>query len=129
MSCKGPAITNNTVKLLKYIHRHQNCTFSDLQRKFKDLDFMELVNLCLTEYMICTKPDNRMTVFRDGNFSVGENDRFWVSPKTEQFLQERRRAWLQWVIPTAISGVALILSILAFIMSLMPKVTEVRILP
>lgn len=70
-----------------------------------------------------------MTVFLDGNFSINENDRFWASLKTEQFLQERRRAWLQWVIPTAISGIALILSILAFIMSLMPKVTEVRILP
>jgi len=124
-----PVITRYTVKLLKFILKHQNCAFKTLQSKFKNLDYMELVVLCLTGYLVCTKPGGVNTDFRNGKISVAPEDTFWASPKTEQFLEERfQRRW-QWVIPTTISALALILSIIAFIMSLSPQVTEVRIIP
>lgn len=122
-------ITNSTVKLLKFICRHENCTFSEIKAAFPKIDSMELVNLGLTDYLLCTKPGKIPTQFKDGNFSVSDADRFWASPKAEQLLQDRRRAWLQWVIPNVISGLALILSILTFLLSQVPQVTEVRILP
>ena len=122
-------MTNATAKQLRFIQKHQNCTFEEIQARFQNIDFMDLVNLCLTGYLVCTKPGNKPTIFADGSFFIGPKDRFWSSPKAEQFLENRLRGWLQWVIPTTISGVALILSIITLWLSQMPQVTTVRILP
>lgn len=112
-------ITNSTVKLLKFIVRHENCTFSDIRSKFGDkVDEMDLVNLGLTGYVLCTRPGRLPTQFENGDFSVGPKDMFWASPKAVQLIENRRRAWLQWVIPNVISGLALILSIITALLSL-----------
>lgn len=124
-----PVITNSTAKVLKFIRKHQNCSFETLAQRFNGLDHMELVNLALTGYLLCTRPGELPTNFMDGNFSVPGGALLWVAPKAESFLEERRRGWLQWVIPTCISGLALIISTLAFVMSLLPRVTQVQILP
>lgn len=122
-------MTKKTATLLRYITKHQSCTFESLQNKFPGIDEMELVNLCLTEYLVCKKPGRLPTDFSRGPWEVQPPDTFWASPKAEEFLENRRRSWLQWVIPTCISAVALIVSAVALIVSLLPKVTEVRLLP
>lgn len=122
-------IINSTVKVLKFIRKHQNCNFATLKQRFSGLDDMDLVNLALTGYLLCTRQKQRPTDFRDGDFSVPDDALFWASPKVDQLIEERRRGWLQWVIPTCISGLALIISTLAFVMSLLPQVTQVQILP
>lgn len=100
MNTKQPVITKSTVKLLKFIMKHPSITFEELQLKFKEIDFMELVLLCLTDYLVCTKPGNLPTNFSDGRFVVAPTDEFWASPKTEQLLEERfQRRW-QWIVPT-----------------------------
>ncbi len=54
-------------------------------------------------------------------FEVAPEDKFWASPKAEALLEERfQRKW-QWIIPTTISALALIVSTLAFILSIMRK--------
>ena len=122
-------VTNSTTNLLKFVHRHDNCTFAEIKAKFPKVDSMELVNLSLTNYLLCTRPGELPTQFQDGNFSVPDNAEFWATPYTIQFLESRRREWLQWVIPNAIAGVALILSIITVLLTQVPQVTEVRILP
>ena len=125
----GFPITNKIMKVLKFIHAHENCTFSEIAAKFQNIDFMDLVNLSLTGYLLCTRPGEVPTQFQDGNFSVPPGSKFWATPVTTELIERRRREWLQWVIPNAISGVALILSIIALLLSQAPQVTEVRILP
>lgn len=125
----GFPITNKTMKVLKFIHAHENCTFSEIEAKFQGIDFMELVNLSLTGYLLCTRPGELPTQFQDGNFSVPPDARFWPTPVTTELIERRRREWLQWVIPNVIAGVALILSIITLLLSQAPQVTEVRILP
>lgn len=51
-----PVITNSTAKVLKFIRKHQNCSFETLAQRFNGLDHMELVNLALTGYLLCTRP-------------------------------------------------------------------------
>ena len=122
-------MTKQIAKMLSFIRKHPNSTFETIQKKFKKIDFMDLVNLSLTGYLVCTRENNTCTNFSDGNFKVDALDRFWASPKTDQYLEERfQRRW-QWIVPTVISGLALIMSIIAFIVSLLPAVTEVRIVP
>lgn len=122
-------ITQNTVKVLRFISKHQNCNFGQLKSVFGDLDEMELVNLCLTEYLICSKPGRLPTNFSRGSFEVSPEDSFWATPKTIEFLENRFQTWLQWVIPVCVSGIAVIISAIALIVSLLPRVTEVRLIP
>ena len=42
-------VTNSTTNLLKFVHRHDNCTFAEIKAKFPKVDSMELVNLSLTK--------------------------------------------------------------------------------
>ena len=66
-------VTNSTTNLLKFVHRHDNCTFAEIKAKFPKVDSMELVNLSLTNYLLCTRPGELPTQFQDGNFSVPDN--------------------------------------------------------
>lgn len=122
-------ITNGTIKILKFINRNENCTFAEIKAKFPKVDFMELVNLSLTSYLLCTRPGEKPTQFQDGVFSVPDNAKFWATPHTTKLLEDRRREWLQWVIPNVIAGIALVISIITFLLTQVTQVTEVRILP
>lgn len=122
-------ITNETIKLLKFICRNKNCTFAEIKNKFPNIDCMELVNLSLTNYLLCTRPNELPTQFQDGNFSVPDAAAFWATPHTTKLLEDRRREWLQWVIPNVIAGIALILSLITILLTQAPQVTEVKILP
>lgn len=111
-------ITHKTERLLRYILRHQNISFGALCEKFPELDYMDLVLLCVGEYLVCQKQNGRPTMFANEPFTVESKDTFWASPKAEQFIEERfQRRW-QWFIPTTISALALIVSTLAFIWSI-----------
>lgn len=110
-------VTNKTVKLLKFIHKNEQCTLTDIKVKFPQLDFMDLVNLGLVNYLVCTRPGEIPTQFKDGNFFIPDNATFWATPHTTKFLEDRRRAWLQWVIPNIISGIALILSTITILLT------------
>lgn len=122
-------ITNSTIKILKFINQHENCTFAEIKAKFPKVDFMELVNLSLTNYLLCTRPGELPTQFQNGEFSIPDDAKFWATPQTTKLLEDRRREWLQWVIPNVIAGIALILSIITLLLTQVPQVTEVRILP
>lgn len=114
-------MTNKTVKVLRYILRHQKISFGELCEKFPELDYMDLVLLCVGEYLVCQKRNGRPTIFVGEPFTVDPQDTFWASPKTEQFLEERLQRRWQWFIPTTISAISLIVSTLAFICSLLQK--------
>lgn len=122
-------IMNSTIKILKFINRHENCTFAKIKSEFPDIDSMELVNLALTNYLLCTRPGELPTQFQNGNFSIPDNAKFWATPHTTKLLEDRRREWLQWVIPNVIAGIALILSIITLLLTQVPQVIEVQILP
>ena len=61
-------VTNSTIKILKFIDRHENCTFAEIKAKFSSVDFMDLVNLALTNYLLCTRPGNYRRSSRTGTF-------------------------------------------------------------
>lgn len=120
-----------TIKLLRYIKNHPKNTLQELHEKFGDTaDSMSLINLCMTDYLVCTHPDGSFTVFKDrSEWTTYAEDNFWISPKGKKILDDLfDRTW-QWLIPTSISALALVLSIAAFIYSILPGITEVRIVP
>lgn len=122
-------VTNRSEKILKHVLKNPNISFSELQKKFDSLDYMELVLLCSGKYLVCTKPGNRHTMFIGEPFQVDPEDTFWASPKAEEFIEEQSQKKWRWIIPTGISVFAFILSLAAFIVSLLPQVISVRIIP
>lgn len=112
---KNPSVymTRNTIKMLRYIRWHKNAIEQDIRKHFGD-DFCNsvLINLCLTDYLIAIKPDGTYTNFKDGKCTTAYNYKYWVTPKGQEFLDNRFDRLWQWAIPTLISVAALIASLL-----------------
>lgn len=104
-----------TRKILRYIRWHPNNTLSKMRAKFggSDVD-MTLINLCITDYLVCKHPDGKLTAFKDvSEWTTFGEDNFWISPKGKKVLEDHfDRTW-QWAIPTIISVSALIISIIS----------------
>ena len=103
-----------TRKLLRYIKWHPKKTFNHIQQKFTDKGIgMLLINMCMDDYLICTRSDGTHTNFKNDSpwHSVGD-DVFWVTPKGNKLLEDRFDRLWQWSIPTIISVAALIVSCL-----------------
>lgn len=112
---KIPAIYMNrkTVRMLWYIRLHKSCTEEEILKNFGDASgSYPLINLCLTDYLLAIRPDNSYTNFQDGNFVTSCNYRYWLTPKGEEFLDNRFDRLWQWAIPTVISVIALLVSVL-----------------
>ncbi|MCI8525757.1 MAG: hypothetical protein HFF17_07520 [Oscillospiraceae bacterium] len=104
-----------TRKILRYIKRHPSKTLKELQEKFGDAaDSMTMINLCISDYLVCTHPDGTMTAFKSmQEWKTYAEDKFWVSPKGKKLLEDRFDRLWQWCIPTLISIAALIVSIMS----------------
>ena len=112
---KNPSVymTRKIVRLLWYIRLHKDCTEEQLLQKFGyDSGSYILINLCLTDYLLAIRPDNSYTNFKDGNFVTAYNYRYWLTPKGEEYLDNRFDRLWQWSIPTLISVAALVVSAL-----------------
>lgn len=104
-----------TRKILRYIRWHPNNTLSQMRSKFggSDVD-MTLINLCITDYLVCKHPDGSLSSFKNqSQWNAHGGDNFWISPKGKKVLEDRFDRMWQWAIPTIISVSALIISIIS----------------
>ena len=107
-------LNHQTLRLLRYIRHHQNCTQKEIKNKFgEEAANYQLINLCKAGYLVATMPDGSYTMFLDGNMYLSYDFTFWASPKAEQVLDDRFDRLWQWCIPTTISVIALIVSALS----------------
>lgn len=107
-------LNHQTIRLLRYIRHHKDCTQKDIENKFgEDTASYQLIDLCKARYLVATRPDGSYTMFQDGNMYLSPDFTFWASPKAEQVLDERFDRLWQWCIPTIISVAALIVSLLS----------------
>lgn len=107
-------LTRQTIRLLRYIRHHKDCTQQDIAQKFgSDAGGYQLINLCKAGYLVATRPDGSYTMFQDGDLHLSYDFTFWATPKTEKVLDDRFDRLWQWCIPTTISVIALIVSALS----------------
>lgn len=117
---------HKSIKILRYIRWHRANTEYKIQKKFgENANSLFLVNLCKAGYLVAIRPDGRYTDFRDGTLKTASDFSYWVSPKGEKLLDDRFDRMWQWAIPTAISIVALAISVLS---ALFPGVIKVILL-
>lgn len=104
-----------TIRILRYIRWHRNSSIYKIQKKFgEDADTKLLINMCIASYLVCIRPDGSYTTFSDSESHVIEStETFWVTPKGRKILDDRFDRFWQWSIPTVISVVALVVSILS----------------
>lgn len=108
-------LDKDVMKLLKYIKRHPNNTLKELQERFGDVaDSLDLINLCMSDYLVCKHPDGSCTMFKDpSTWKTFADDNFWITPKGKYVLNEHYEKLLQWAIPVIISTIALVVSVLS----------------
>lgn len=103
-----------TRKILRYIKWHPKAALQDIHNKLgKDID-MQLINLCQSDYVACTRADGSFTSFKtDPPWHSYSSDKFWLTPKGKKVLEDRFDRLWQWCIPTIISFIALAISIIS----------------
>lgn len=108
-------LDHRTVRLLRYIRWHKNCSYLDIVRKFRDESGgYELRNLCRAGYLVARQPDGTYTFFDDAAPQFIQPDTtFWAGSKAREVLDNRFDRLWQWSIPTVISVIALIVSVLS----------------
>lgn len=102
-----------TRKILRYIKRHPQSDLDCIHKKLGDVDMM-IINLCQADYICCTRSDGSFTNFKtEKPWCLYANDRFWLTAKGNKILEDRFDRLWQWCIPTAISVIALIVSVIS----------------
>lgn len=108
---------HKALKLLRYIKWHKSSTISDIQNKFgDDANSNSLKNLCFAGYLVAIKENGKYSTLPD-NEIVESTETLWVTPKGRKILDDRFDRLWQWLIPTSISVLALIFSIITFIVT------------
>lgn len=106
-------LTHEVIRMLRYIRRHKDCTEAEILKRFvKDGGSYVLINLCITDYLLAIRPDGSYTNFKDGEHVTSHDYRYWVTPKGQEFLDNRFDRMWQWVVPTVISVLALAVAVL-----------------
>ena len=106
-------LTHEVIRMLRYIRRHKDCTEAEILKRFvKDGGGYVLINLCITDYLLAVRPDGSYTNFKDGKLVTSHDYRYWVTPKGQEFLDNRFDRMWQWMVPTVISVLALAVSVL-----------------
>lgn len=110
-------IDRRTEKILRYIRRHPANRLADILDKFQTEDDklgQTIINLCMADYLVCKHSDQSMTQFKDGPpWDQRWDDNLWISPKGRKLLEDRFDRFWQWSIPTIISVIALVISVLS----------------
>jgi hypothetical protein len=110
-------INKQTAKMLRYIKRKDEPTAGEIIKRFKLDGDMELINLCREQYLLCRKDDGTFTDFSDGEFSTSSTFKYWATPKTDKYLEDRNQNLFKWAFPTLIALISLLVSIIALIQS------------
>lgn len=108
-----------TRKILRYIKRHPGNTLQKMQEKFGDsADAMTFINLCMADYLVCKHPVGSLTAFKSpSEWKLFGEDNFWISPKGKKVLEDHFDRLWQWSIPTVISVISLVVSVLRYFKS------------
>ena len=121
-----------TIKMLKYIKKYDLPTETRYPKK----------NSVMTELLGSLFPYARKDIFfarslmvnmkssRDIPYSTSGNYRYWATELTDKLLKDKSRDLIKWMLPTIISILALALSILTFVVTILDNSPiSVKILP
>ena len=119
-------IDRETAKILKTIKKNPKVTRAELREKYDNADDSIMLYLCAKDYLVCIHPNGSVSTFyiREPRF-YHPNDTFWLTPKGKAFLEANSSKNLQWLIPTIISVIALLISILS---AIFPGVVKVMLI-
>lgn len=101
-------IDNNSYKVLKEIYNHSPNTKAQLAKRFKSgLD--EELNLLSLKQLI----DNPATKLGKDNNVIVDYDTFFITQSGKAYIDARTKDEKRWMIPIAISAIAIFISIVA----------------
>ncbi len=102
-------ITPEIYKLMKYTYRHKEVTLAELTQKFGEQAISNVRYLCDIQFGVIRKPDEKLTTNTDDLSSI---DKFGLMTPGEHYIWDRSTITRNFLVPTIISIVALVLSVL-----------------
>ena len=105
-------IDKHTRAVMKFIKRRDGCSVIAVYEKFSGESTQLLKDLSKAGYLVYKNVDE--TVRRaDSPFNAKAEDSVFLSPKGNKYLEDRFDRLWQWAIPTGISILALVISIVS----------------
>ena len=107
-----------TIKILRYIRRcrDRGTSWGNLRRKYKESANVFLLESLSKERYIATKNEKGEWIdFKDWGGNSNQEFRSYCAPRGNEFLEKRLFNFWKWVLPTIISTLALIVSVLSAI--------------
>lgn len=102
-------ITLKMYKLMKYTYRHKEVHLRDLTKKFGDDAVSDVRLLCSVQFGVIRKTDGKLTL--DTDF-LDDSDKFGIMTQGEHYIWDRSTMTRNFLVPTIISTIALVLSVL-----------------
>lgn len=102
-------ITPEIYKLMKYTYRHKEVTLAELTQKFGEQAHSTVCYLCSIQFGVIRKQDETLTLNTE---KLSSRDKFGLMIPGEHYLWDRSTLTRNFLVPTIISIVALVLSVL-----------------
>lgn len=106
------------VNILKYIKRHKGVSEGILANKFGADVSMFLILLVQERYLIAEDENKKYVIHDTMPYHSSSNFKYYPTPKLNQLVEEKVFNFWKWTIPTFISILSLILSIITLLFSI-----------
>lgn len=107
---------NNTFKILKYIKRNKCVSEQNLIDNFGDISFL-LIDLSKEGYTIAQNENGNWYSFDTIPYHTNPQFKYYVTPKGNELIEQRKFNFWKWSIPTFISILSLVISIATLLLS------------
>lgn len=115
-------LDKHTTKMLRYIKRKDTPTAGEIIKKFINGDSdMELINLCREGYLLCKKDDGTFTNFVNEPLVTSYTFKYWATPLTDKYLEDKFSDLQRWMLPTILSIISLVMSLITLLYSVLNK--------
>lgn len=105
-------IDKQTYKIMRYVYHHHEVKLHKIHKKFGREGIACLSMLVSAKYALCKTPNGSYTFDVS---SIDSNGSFGLVSPGNEYVENRRRSFMQWFVPTFISLLALMISVASFI--------------
>lgn len=116
-SINNPVIIDkSTYKIMRYMYKHQNVTLSKIRKKFGTDGISHALFLCPAHYAVYRTLEGEYTYNISHTCGSGAIS---LTALGNEYVERRRNSFLMWAITTEISFLALLVSVVSLIISIL----------
>lgn len=106
-----------TLNLLRYINQHPGVSEPTIRSKFSEYGSALLISLVQEDYLLAKDDVGNWCRFDSIPYRTTESFTYYATPKGKQLIETTCFNFWKWIIPTIISIISLVISIITSIMA------------